>query len=383
MSKEIKLSATRVSTFLDCKQKYWFNYHDRLPKKANPAFKLGIAVHEALEFAGKIWLKKGEFSSEDKKKVLDYYNETSISEGVSDLSLHKQGADIVRAKLDDFMLGEKLISLEYKFGFYGEDVITRDGVSLIGAIDKVSEIDDDTLLVIDYKTSSTAPTQDQLKTDLQLSIYDLVASLKWPKYKRVILCLDLLKHEPVYTYRTDQERDEISDYLTIVHDAMVRMKKRDAKPSLNLFCPWCDFKDYCHTYKKAYDKTNYSFEASERYEDVDLMNEWTRMRDTKKIVETRERELAMLIIEKIRRSGSNIHNDEKEMYIRQNSRTGFDLKEVHRLVPEKDFLDMIKLKDAAVKRYINRKTKVKNEILKSSQSNYTSPFLSTRKLRKK
>ena len=299
MPKDIKLSATRISMFLECKQKYWFNYHEHLPKMVNPAFKLGLAVHEALEYAGKIWLKKGEFTPEDKKKILTFYNKMSIEEGVSDLSVHKQGAEWISRKLDNFMLGDKLISLEYKFGFYGEDVITRDGVSLIGAMDKVSEIDSDTLLVIDYKTSSTAPTQDDLKSDLQLSIYDLVANLKWPQYKRVILCLDLLRYDPVYTYRTEQEREEFSDYLTVAHESMSNMKKRDAKPSLNIFCPWCDFKDYCHTYKKAYDKTNYSFEATERYDDADLIQEWSKMRNTKKIIEDRERASAMLPVGRV------------------------------------------------------------------------------------
>ena len=37
----ISLSATRISTFLQCKLKYVFNYVSRLPKKSNPAFKLG------------------------------------------------------------------------------------------------------------------------------------------------------------------------------------------------------------------------------------------------------------------------------------------------------------------------------------------------------
>jgi CRISPR/Cas system-associated exonuclease Cas4 (RecB family) len=53
MAKKIKLSATRVSSFLSCKQKYWFSYHERLPKVANPSFKLGTAVHETLELLAK------------------------------------------------------------------------------------------------------------------------------------------------------------------------------------------------------------------------------------------------------------------------------------------------------------------------------------------
>jgi ATP-dependent helicase/DNAse subunit B len=73
MGKQIKLSATRINTFLSCKQKYWFSYIEHLPKVANPAFKLGTACHEALEFAGIIWKEKGKFSKIDTKKIMEKY----------------------------------------------------------------------------------------------------------------------------------------------------------------------------------------------------------------------------------------------------------------------------------------------------------------------
>lgn len=379
--KEIKLSATRVNSFLECKLKYWMNYHDHLPKMVNPSFKLGLAVHESLEFAGKIWKKKEEFDSKDRKEIMEIYNEVSVREGIDDLSLHKKGIELVTKRLDDFMIGKKIVSLEWKFGMFGnEDIITRDGVALIGAIDRVEEIDQDTLLIVDYKTSSTAPTGDQLKNDLQLSIYDLVASLKWPD-KRIILCLDLLKHEPVYSYRNEEEREEFSNYLKTVYDAMCGFTKRDAKPSLNIFCPWCSYNGFCGAYRKVCDKTNYTFEAIEKYKDVDLVNEWQKTRNSKKILEMRERELSMLIIEKIRRTGSNLCGESEEIYVRQNSRTSYDLKAVCELVPEKDFMKMIKLNNASVKKYINSRAAIRDGI--KTESNFTSPFLATRKMRKK
>lgn len=381
MAKETKLSATRINMFLECKLKYWFNYVDHLPKMSNPSFKLGLAVHESLEFAGQIWKEKEKFDQEDRDKILALYREISVREGIVDLAAHDEGIELVNKRLDSFMLGKKLLSLEYKFGI-DDDIMTRDGVMLIGAMDKVSEIDEDTLLVVDYKTSTTAPTQEQLKSNVQLSIYDLVASLKWPQYKRVILCLDLLKHEPIYTYRTEEDRDSFSDYLTVVYDSMVNLQKRDAKPSLNLFCPWCDFKDYCRAYKKAYEKTNYTFEAAEKFKGADLISEWQRMRNTKKILETRERELAMLIMEKIRRSGGNLSNEEEQLYIRQNSRVSYDLKTVHELVPEKEFLKMIKLNKRDVEKYINKRVALKNKIIEKAQVSYTSPFLAVKKFKK-
>jgi hypothetical protein len=350
----------------------------------NPSFKLGIVCHESLERAGEIWSEKERFDPEDVEEIMDLYNEISVREGLEDYGLHLQGKELVRNKLDNFWksTGSKIISLEKMFGTTDEnEVRTSDGVPLIGAMDLVAEYDEDTLLVVDYKTSNTLPTVDQIKADTQLSIYDLVASIKWPNYKRNILRLDFLKHEPMDTYRTPGEREEFSKYLKELHDQMVDLKKRDAIPSLNLFCPWCDFKDYCRTYKKAYEKTNYTFEAAEGYRDRDLISEWLKMRDTKKILETRERELAMVIMQRMKHSEKNLCNDDLELYVRHNSRVDYDVKTVLEHVPKKALAKMVRLNKTQVQKYISNRPGLRDLIEESANRNYTAPFLATKKFK--
>jgi len=378
----IKVSATRISSFLRCRLKYWFNYHEHLPKVSNPAFLLGRAVHESLDLAGQIWMTKGFFTADDRKKILDLYENVSIREGVEDLSIHQEGKRLINNRLDDFALGKGIISLEYEFGNKGNDIITPEGVYLIGAIDKVVEVDEDTLLIVDYKTSKTIPTPDQLKEDLQLSIYDVVASIKWPDYKRIILCLDLLKSEILYTYRTIEQRESFRHYLRLINDQMYDLKKKDAKASLNLFCPWCDYKDYCDIYKEACKKSDYKFLSALNYSQEDLMKEWSTVRDTKKILEERERELSMIMIEKIKMTGVNLVNDSEELYIRQNSRTNYDVGVVSKLVPYDDFKTMVNLNKKAVSDYLDANPAIKEEVEGSVQASYTSPFLSIKKIKK-
>lgn len=386
MPREIKLSATRINMFLECKLRYWFNYHDRLPKMTNPSFKLGIVCHETLERAGHIWAEKERFDPEDVEEIMALYNEVSVREGLSEYGIHLQGRDIVRNKLDNFWknVGSKIVSLEKMFGTNDEnEVLTDGGVPLIGAMDLVSEYDQDTLLVVDYKTSNTLPTVDAIKADIQLSIYDLVASIKWPQYKRNILRLDFLKAEPMDTYRTPAERAEFAEYLKELHDQMLALTKRDASPSLNLFCPWCDFKDYCKTYKKAYEKTNYTFEAAEAYRDPDLIDEWTKMRDTKKILETRERELAMVIMQRMKHNEKNLDNGKIELYLRHNSRVDYDVKTVLEHVPKKALAKMVRLNKTQVQNYISNRPGLRDVIEKSASRNYTAPFLATKKIKNK
>lgn len=388
MAKEIKLSATRINSFLQCIQRYWFQYVDHLPKVSPPAFKLGTAVHESLDLAGQIWMEKEKFSKADKKKILDEYVRVSIKEGINDLAIHKEGLELLTNKLNNFDIG-KILSLEKTFGYGKEgslDIKTRDGIKLIGAIDKAIEINEDTLLIIDYKTSKMTPTPDQLRTDPQLSIYDLAATFIWPNYKRIILSLDMLKDQMVYTYRTPDERIEFSEYLKAMHTQMVNLERKDAKARLNIFCPWCDFKEYCDEYKSACKKSDYKFLSTARLDDDTLLTEWNSVRSTKKILDNRERELNMYIMDKIRENHENLvmHNDDQnlEIYIRQNSRTTYDLDTVYKAMPIAAFLKVVNLNKGAVERYISSNPAVKDRIYNSARVNYTAPFLSTKKKKK-
>ena len=385
MSKEIKLSATRINTFLGCKQKYWFSYVEHLPKVSNPAFKLGTACHEALEFAGGIWRKNNKFSNSDIKKIMDKYDAVSIREGITEMTIHKEGRDLIKKRINNFMTGKKIIDLEFKFGFGRgtKNVVTDEGISLIGAIDKVEEIDQDTLLIVDYKTSKTVPTADQIKEDLQLSIYDLVAHKIWPQYKRIILSLDFLKSDMLYTYRTEGEREEFSDYLTQLYNQMVDLKKEDAQADLNIFCPWCDFKEYCSTYQKACKKSKYEFLPVMKYTDDQLVSEWGTVKSTKKILENRERELGQIIIEKIKKDSKSLICGDEQVYIRQNSRISYDIDTILTVIPVKELDKVVSINKGRIEKYMDSNPAVKTVISKTAITNYSSPFLALKKNKKK
>jgi hypothetical protein len=354
-----------------------------MPKLANPSFRLGISVHEALEFAGKIWKEKEKFSSGDVKKILEVYRNSSIREGILEMEIHLKGLDLVKNRLNNFIFGERVVGLETKFGFSElEDLKTSLGVPLIGAIDRVDEVDEDTVIVVDYKTNVTIPTPEQLKTDVQLSIYDIVARTLWPQYKRVILCLDMLKSEPQFTYRTDAEREEFELYLKTVYDQMAAFTEKEASAELNIFCSWCDYKDYCPEYEKACKKSDYSFSTIADYDDASLVNEWKQVRNIKKILEERERTLSMVIMEKIRDTGSAINNDDELLYIRQNARAAYDSETVSKHVSYESYVKMSSLNKKLVDEYVDSNPSVKGPILKSAQTNYTSPFLATKKMKK-
>lgn len=372
----ILMSATRMSTYLSCKWKYYCGYVLRLPKKSNASFKLGIAVHEALAKAGKIWQKNAQFTAADVRSIKDEYREVAAREGLQNMSVYDEGLEMVLNKLDGFDVG-KIITIEDSFR-----VITPDGITVIGAMDRIVELDEDTILIMDYKTSKYRLTQDELKSDIQLSMYDLVGSIKFPNHKRLILSLDYLRDEPVYTYRTPKERQTFAKYLVSIYNEMMKMKEKDAKPSLNEMCNWCDYKDNCSTYKEVIDQTIFKKNLNE-YGDDELVEEYLNVKNKSRILYEYEKQLKDHIFQKIDSEATNLVGADKEIYIRQNGNVSYNPATVFSCVPQEDFFKMVSVGKRSVDEYLREHPELRIRIVETSQKNYTSPFLAYRTIRKK
>ena len=84
------LSATRVNTWLQCGFKYKCMYHSDLPRKDSIFFKLGKAVHTALEFAGKMYEYRP-FSKDEVQVIVDQFLQEAAKERIDDIELLKEG----------------------------------------------------------------------------------------------------------------------------------------------------------------------------------------------------------------------------------------------------------------------------------------------------
>jgi RecB family exonuclease len=383
--KVIKLSATRINAFLQCKQRYWYNYVDRLPKPDNPVFKLGLACHESLEFAGLMMKELGikEFSAKQKEEILKKYDEMSVKEGILEYSDHELGKELVEYRLNNFNIGEKIIGIEDKFGFPGtQDLETSTGVKLIGALDKVVELDEDTILIVDYKTSKFVPDAGKLKHDVQLSMYNLAVRRLYPQYKRVILSLDMLrKGELVYTYRTDEELEEFEEYLDAVHAEMVKLEEKDVKPNLNTLCGWCDYISICPSYQEFLKEDSTGFTDTMSMRDKDLIDEWHDVRIKKKLLEAREAVLNDIMMDKIKIQEHVVASDTEEMVLRQMARTTYNPMEVCKIVPPEDLPGLVSISPTKIKKYADANPSVKHLLDEISETNYTSAFLASKKIK--
>nr|WP_321266835.1 PD-(D/E)XK nuclease family protein [uncultured Sulfurimonas sp.] len=177
--KNVKLSATKLKTFLTCKRKYYYKYiqnlknHD-IPKDMPQEYEIGTAVHEALK---ELYLKKNSYDNlDDLKRDLEY----ELNRVCGKSELDKYLIDMQKKKLttfcqkeierfcDGWQVKECEKSLTCEFA----------GMTLSGVIDRI-DIKDEELLVLDYKTGSfPIYTKNTFvdATDFQLEFYYLLAS---------------------------------------------------------------------------------------------------------------------------------------------------------------------------------------------------------------
>jgi putative RecB family exonuclease len=373
--KTIIMSATRMQMYLTCKWKYYCNYVLHLPRKPNVSFKLGIAVHDSLALAGDIWKAQEKFTVDDIAKIKEMYNKIAAREGIADTNIYHEGLAMVMSRVNNFANGT-ILTIEDKFR-----VTTDEGVLLTGAMDKVEEINEDTILVVDYKTSKYFETASELKSDIQLSVYDVVASIKYPHYKRIILSLDYLRSEPVYTYRTIDERKGFMEYMLAIYAEMLKLKKEKCVPTLNDMCNWCDFTDNCTAYQEAMAGKSFIKKKPEEYNNEELVKDYLDVKSRKRILDNRERQLKEYILEKIQSDEEDLIGQGKVLYIRQNGSTTYDPKSVYESMPLDEFLNVIKVSKQGVDEFLVRNPVVKAKIMEKASKNYTSPFLAHKNLK--
>lgn len=369
MAKNITMSATRMSMYLSCKWKYYCNYILHLPKKSNVSFKLGIAVHEALAEAGMVWKRNQKFAKEDIVRIKDMYNTVAAKEGLADTNIYHEGMQMVLSRVNNFANGE-ILTIEDRFR-----VSTDEGVMLIGAMDKVEALSEDTVLVVDYKTSKYFETSAELKSDIQLSVYDVVASIKYPEYKRIILSLDYLRGDQVFTYRTSEERRGFLDYMLAIYKEMLKLEKEDCTPMLNDMCNWCDFTDNCTAYQEALAGRSLLKKNPEEYDNEELVKDYLEVKSKKRIIDNRERQLKQYILEKIKTGEKDLIGQGKQLYIRQNSSVAYDVRSVYDALPLDDFLEVVRVSKKSVDDKLMKYPAGKSKVVNSSKKNYTSPFV--------
>lgn len=137
-------------------------------------------------------------------------------------------------------------ALELKFTF-----ILPNGGEVTGYIDKIVQIDEDTIEVVDYKSNQMIFTREEIDNSIQLAIYTIAAKQLFPNVKTVNLRYDFLRHTDVTRMPfEDNELEIMIKYLQHMWDVI----KNDEEPIPSVdadSCRWCNSHRSCKAYQAA------------------------------------------------------------------------------------------------------------------------------------
>ncbi len=243
------LSVSRLRLFEQCELAFYFKYVNKgdTEPRGNAAM-FGVVLHAALELTY-TWIVnemyEGLFPID---RLTGFYREAWQTSQLVGVALYQEGLQILRAyaKSHDPVDHMRILAVEKEFN---EDV---NGYLVNGYIDRIDRLDDDHIVVVDFKSNRNLYTRDELDTDLQMSIYGLVARRLYPWAKRISFSFHMLRHDTSQnTNRTAAEIDDAAGYIVALGKrSEERRSPEDWKPTLNANCSYCDHRRRCPLYAK-------------------------------------------------------------------------------------------------------------------------------------
>jgi putative RecB family exonuclease len=249
-----RFSHSRLAAFENCPRQYRYRYIDRLPRPG-PGIEayMGICVHKALEFlyqeihAGR--------PAPDLARLLARYQDTWAEVPAHDLRIVRRGFDTQ----DYLALGQHCLETYYGAHqpFDGGQVLDiekkvqfsldRSGrYPMVGYIDRLMKTTDGVIEIHDYKTSGSLPRSQDLRSDRQLSLYEI----------GVRHDLGLEEETPVlhvwhyltFNRRYEQQRtvEQLRDVARSTMAGIRRVEGAQEFPvRTGILCHWCDFNEHC------------------------------------------------------------------------------------------------------------------------------------------
>jgi len=261
----MRTSYSALDTFKTCPLKYKYQEIDKLkaPKRIEAIF--GTLLHDALKF---MFERSPLYPTVD--EIIDHFakafGEKSESliwtepakKETEEKAYYEEGVKLIKnfyAKNQPWNFNA--LELESRFSLELPDKKTAETHVLSGIIDRIDK-NDDGYEIIDYKTGKKMPSEEKLADNLQLNVYHLALTHRWPSIapEKIKISLYYLKHNEKISASPDQNKAEKTkkSLLTTIREIEERKKRGDFPPMPGPLCGWCGFRKICpmwsHEYKK-------------------------------------------------------------------------------------------------------------------------------------
>ena len=240
------LSYSRLSRFETCPLSYRLHYIEK--KQAEPGLPLrfGKTIHAVLERLIKEVVDDERTGPLSEERAVELYREAWGAEQLTGMDVFAEGLAILRR----FIAEQGVVDHRDVLAIEKEFRLPVGPFEVLGFIDRVDWIDDETVEVIDYKTNHQLFTRDEVDTSLQMSLYEVAVRRLWPWAKKVKLTFWMLRHGVRQV--TTRTEEQLADALAYVETLGRQTETATEYPArLNTNCSYCDHRKQCPAYADA------------------------------------------------------------------------------------------------------------------------------------
>ncbi|MHB8635793.1 MAG: RecB family exonuclease [Fimbriimonadaceae bacterium] len=245
MPRKPTLSPSRITTYLACPVKYRWTYLDprgRWYMRSKSYYSFGTSLHrvlerfhdsddagvktvdEAIAAVEESWIDAGYGSAEEMAEALGE-GKAMIERYVEDEIAHTRGGRN--------LLTEKTLNMQFE------------RFKLVGRPDRVDELDDGTLEIVDYKSGRTTVTAEEVANDVALGCYQLLVRQLYPGRRTVATIVALRSGDRATSGMTDSEVARFQADIEALGNEILDIDYPELTPVPKDICPRCDFLPLC------------------------------------------------------------------------------------------------------------------------------------------
>jgi len=240
------LSYSRLTRFEQCPLSFKLHYIEKREAEPGVPLRFGKLMHAVLERLLREVIDDERSGPLPDARALELLREAWAAEGLTGLDLFQEGIDILKG----FVREQGALDHQDVLAIEREFKLPVGPFTVLGFIDRVDRVDDETVEVIDYKTNRQLFTRDEVDTSLQMSLYHLAAQRLWPWARKVRLTFHMLRHGLRMT--TERSPEQLETALAYVETLGRRTEAAtEFPPRLNANCSYCDHRRHCPAYAEA------------------------------------------------------------------------------------------------------------------------------------